>query len=61
MPPLVRIAALCGALFGLPGCYVAPAPYYHPAVTVGVYAPPRPYTPVYRPYPYGWGRPGYWR
>ncbi len=63
MPPLARIAVLCGLLTVLTGCYVSPAPYCRPAVAVGVYAPlPRPYYyPAYRPYYSGWGRYGYWR
>jgi hypothetical protein len=69
MTRLATFILLGGALLGLSGCYVAPAPggYYRaPVVTGGVYAAPRPY---YRPYGYrpaygygyGYRRYGYWR
>lgn len=65
MRRLATIGLLCGALFGLSGCYVAPAPGYYrpPVVATGVYVAPRPYYPAYRPYGYGYGygRYGYWR
>ena len=63
MRRLSPICLLVGALFGLGGCYVAPAPGYYRPPAASVYVAPRPYYPAYRPYGYGygWGRYGYWR